>query len=42
MTRLTRLLLEEKHLQFIGHRGVPCNDACISLGQAVSAHFATE
>jgi hydrogenase maturation protein HypF len=38
---LTRRLLEEKGMEFIGHREVPCNDACISLGQAVIAHFVT-
>lgn len=42
ISRLTRRLLEEKGLEWIGHRDVPCNDACISLGQAVIAHFVTD
>lgn len=37
--RLTRTYLKEAGLEVITHRHVPCNDGCISLGQAVIASF---
>ena len=40
LMRLTVELLEADGFKVLTHRSVPCNDGCISLGQAVVANFA--
>ena len=40
LLRRTVSLLESSGFQVFTHRQVPCNDGCVSLGQAVIANFA--
>ena len=40
LTRLVVEALETEGFKVLTHRDVPCNDGCISLGQAVVANFA--
>jgi hydrogenase maturation protein HypF len=39
LLNLTKTRLREEGLEVITHKHVPCNDGCISLGQAVVANF---
>jgi hydrogenase maturation factor HypF (carbamoyltransferase family) len=36
---LAEIRLREEGLEVLTHRHVPCNDGCISLGQAVVANY---
>ena len=42
LSRLTWSLLKEGGMEVFTHREIPCNDACVSLGQAVVAHFSAQ
>jgi hydrogenase maturation protein HypF len=42
LSRKTRTLVESAGLKVYTHRQVPCNDGCISLGQAAIANFSEE
>jgi hydrogenase maturation protein HypF len=39
LLNLAEIRLREEGLEVLTHRHVPCNDGCISLGQAVVANY---